>query len=72
MDGYQALANAIVKQAAMDYMSAVKYLKNHPDSRNAMEKAMECERFFHSDWYETLTDVDADYLIERLRKKVLG
>ena len=32
---------------------------------------MEVERFFHSDWYATLTDIDPDYLIDRLRKEAV-
>ena len=71
MDGYQALANAIVEQAAQDYKAAVRMLKLHPDSKAAMKEALELEEFFHSCWYETLTDVDADYLINRLRKEAV-
>lgn len=69
MDGCQALANAIVKQAAADYREALRALRRHPDSRAAMQTAMEIEDFFHSDWYGVLTDIDPDYLIDRLRKE---
>ena len=71
MDGYQALANAIVKQAATDYMTAIKHLKKHPASRAAMEEAMRIEGFFHSDWYEALTAIDGNYLMNRLRREAL-
>lgn len=69
MDGCQALANAIVKQAAADYRKALRALRRHPNSRVAMQTAMEIEDFFHSDWYGVLTDIDPDYLIDRLRKE---
>ena len=71
MNGYQALANAIIEQAAKDYRDAVRRLKRYQDSKAAMETAMEVERFFHSDWYATLTDIDPDYLINRLRKEAV-
>ena len=71
MTGYQALANAIIEQAVKDYRAALKVLRRHPDSKAAMETAMEVERFFHSDWYTTLMDIDPDYLINRLRKEAV-
>ena len=71
MTGYQALANAIIEQAVKDYRVALKILRRHPDSKAAMAEAMEVERFFHSSWYATLTDIDPDYLIERLRKEAV-
>jgi hypothetical protein len=69
-DPYQNLANAIVAQAAQDYLSALKRLKKNPRNRTAMDEAMQLEKFFHSGWYEILTDVDPDYLIRKLREKV--
>lgn len=69
-DPYQNLANAIVAQAAEDYLLALKKLKKNPRNRMAMDEAMQLEKFFHSGWYEILTDVDPDYLIRKLREKV--
>ena len=69
-DPYQNLANAIVAQAAQDYLSALKKLKKNPRNRTAMDEAMQMEKFFHSGWYEILTGVDPDYLIRKLREKV--
>ena len=71
MNGYQALSNAIIEQAAKDYRDAIHRLKRYLDSKAAMETALEVERFFHSDWYATLTDIDPDYLINRLRKEAV-
>ena len=71
MTGWEALANGIVEQAVKDYRAAIRRLKRYPDSKAAMETAMEVERFFHSDWYATLTDIDPDYLIDRLRKEAV-
>ena len=69
-DPYQNLANAIVAQEAEDYLSALKRLKKNPRNRTAMDEAMQMEKFFHSGWYEILTDVYPDYLIRKLREKV--
>ena len=69
-DPYQNLANAIVAQAAQDYLSALKKLKKNPRNRMAMDEVMQLEKFFHSGWYGVLTGVDPDYLIRKLREKV--
>lgn len=64
----QELANAVVAQAAKDYLSKLRLLKCHPEDAKAKQETMELERFFHSNWYGMLTDVDPDYLISRLKK----
>ncbi len=69
MNRYEALANAIIEQAVCDYRSALRSLKKHPDSRAAAAQAREIEKFFHSSWYGVLTQIDPDYLINRLRKE---
>jgi hypothetical protein len=69
-DPYENLANAIVAQAARDYLTALKKLKKNPGNRTAMDDAMRLEKFFHSGWYGVLTSVDPDYLIRKLREKV--
>ena len=70
-DPYENLANAIIVQAASDYRTALKKLKRNPKNKDAMTEAMECERFFRSDWYEYLTSVDGEYLINKLRQEVV-
>ncbi len=71
MNGYQALANGIIEQAAKDYQEALRRLKKHPDDKAAMKETMEIEEFFHSSWYGVLTQIDPDYLINRLRKETV-
>ena len=71
MTGYQMLANAIIEQAAKDYRKDIKTLKRHPNSKAAMEDAMKIERFLHSSWFGMLTQIDPDYLINRLRKEAV-
>lgn len=67
---YEALANAIVLQAVNDYRAALKKVKKNPNNREALDEALQIERFFRSQWYQVLTSVDGEYLINRLRREV--
>ena len=66
---YENLINAIVLQAVKDYRDDIKRLKKNTTNTDAMSTAMEIERFFHSAWYQTITSVDGDYLIQKLREE---
>ena len=68
-EGCQALANAIVAQAAKDYRMAIRRLRTHPGSQQAAVMKRECEQFFHSRWYGILTGVDPDYILNRIREE---
>lgn len=68
-DDYENLANAIILLAVKDYRRALKLLSKNPHSRSAMAAVNEMERFFRSDWYETLTSVDGEMLIRKLREE---
>lgn len=71
-DSYEKLANAIIVQASKDYMTNLRKKKRNPRSASAEHDIRECERFFRSDWYQVLTSVDGEYLMNRLRKEALG
>jgi hypothetical protein len=58
LNPYENLANAIVLQAVKDYRLT-----------DDEAELAEIERFFRSDWFGGLTDVDPEYLIRRLRKE---
>ena len=68
-DAYENLANSIILLAVKDYRQALKLLSKNPHSRPAMATVKEMERFFRSDWYETLTSVDGEMLIRKLREE---
>ena len=68
-DAYENLANAIILLAVKDFRQALKLLSKNPHSRSAMAAVNEMERFFRSDWYETLTSVDGEMLIRKLREE---
>lgn len=69
MDGYEKLANGIILLAVKDYRSALKKLKRNPKNAAANDTVQEVERFLRSDWYKTLTSVDGEMLIRKLREE---
>ncbi len=70
MNDWQDLANAIIDQAVKDYRAAAQELRWCPDSKRAAAMIRDVEIFFHSAWYEQLTNVDGDFILNRLRKEV--
>ena len=65
--GIENLSNAIVLQAVKDYRSALSGCNvNGRDSKSVIA---ECERFFQSEWFESLTKIDCKYLMETIRKE---
>ena len=69
-DPYERLANAIVLQAVTDYRVALKKIKANPRNKDAINEALQIEKFFRSGWYSILTDVDGEYLIRRLQDEI--
>ena len=61
MNPYEELANAIVLQAVKDY-------RLNDDERELAS----IERFFRSGWFQTLTSLDGEVLIEKLHREVYG
>ena len=66
---YENLANAIILQAVKDYRMALKSLKANSRKRTVQTDKAEIERFFRSQWYSTLTDVNGEMLILSLQKE---
>ena len=58
MNPYEELANAIVLQAVKDY-------RLHDDE----QELASIERFFRSGWFNTITSIDPEMLISKLRKE---
>ena len=69
MDPYEKLANGIVIQAAKDYRTALRKLKRNPQNQLAKAEADSIERFFRSDWYKCLTEVDGEMVLRKLREE---
>ena len=67
----EKLASAIVLMAVKDYRQALKKLRQHPERRSAQAAVNEMEKFFRSEWYRTLTTIDGDSLMRKLKEEVL-
>lgn len=68
MDPYEKLANAIIILAARDYRTALRRQKKKATPGNEQE-IRNIERFFRSQYFDMLTGVDGEYLIEQIRKE---
>lgn len=70
LENYEALANAIIIQAVKDYKDCLRRQLRHPGGKEAEGRAQYFEKFFHSSWYEMLTDLDPDRLLSGVRELV--
>ena len=69
-DPYKNLAAAIVEKAVIDYKKALRRHRKYPNNEFTLSEIAELERFFRSAWYKTLTAVDGEYLMDRIKKEV--
>lgn len=70
---WEALAFAIVAQAALDYQTLYAYavLRQSRGSRKPEQGGIEeLERFFRGKWFAALAGLDGEYLLRHLREKV--
>ena len=70
MNGYQALANAIILQAAKDYRDALERLRYSPDDKSAKHDKLSIEKFFRSDWFCILSNLNGELLLKKLKDEV--
>ena len=70
MDGYQRLANAIILMAYNDYRAELKTLQKYSRNENSLQNIKILERFFRSGWYEMLTTVNAEYVMNKIKEEV--
>jgi hypothetical protein len=65
---FENLANSIVEQAVIDYRKCLR--GESVDGFTPPKKSKrEIEKFFLSDWCDTLTKVDGKMILNRLRKE---
>ena len=67
---WEDLAQAIIMQAVTDYRKARRRVRHFPDQKGVQATIKEVERFFRSEWFAQLTDVDGEMLIRRLKEEV--
>lgn len=70
VDCYQDLANAIILQAVKDYKKVLRRLARNPQNQDAQREKKHLERFFFSQWYGVLTDLDPKLLISGVMKRM--
>ena len=64
---YGRLANGIILKAVDDYRSARKTLARDPENALAQRQVSQCEKFFLSDWFKVLTNVDGGFILKKLK-----
>lgn len=70
-ENYAALAVAIIEKAIRDYDMVLEqlYVERDPGRRiQLFTLKVDVETFFHSDWFEALTELDPIYLLKRTRE----
>lgn len=67
-ENYSKLANAIITLAVKDFAAAYRSYLKHPTEERKREAERQ-EHFFHTPWYETLTDLDGDYLVREIKRR---
>ena len=65
--GLEDLSNAIILQAVKDYRIAL--AGGSVNGRDSKSVIAECERFFQSEWFNSLTKIDCNYLVKNIRKE---
>lgn len=70
MNGYEELANAIILQAVKDYRDAVERLRYTPGDKSAQHDKRSIERFFRSEWFSILSDLNGELLLKKLKEEV--
>ena len=70
LDCYENLANAIVLQAVKDYKKSLHQLENNPRNRDAIHEKVRLEKFFRSQWYGVLTNLDPERLMAGVKERV--
>ena len=61
-----ALVSGIIVQAVKDYRICTNKLKKKPKNQEALIAKREIERFFRSDWFGMLSDLDPEILLNKL------
>lgn len=69
-ENWEALAHHIILQAVADYRRAARKLMKDPDHVDAMADQHEIERFFFSEWFGVLTDLNGKLILARLRREM--
>lgn len=67
---YENLAQAIIVITTKDYRRACRKLKKHPLDFDAKHIKKECLEFFRGSFFRSLTEIDPEWLIDKLDMEV--
>ena len=68
-ENWEMLAHAVILKAVEDYRAARKRLGRTSDPKGVQATIRELEGFFRSSYFSQLTDLDPEYLIEKLKEE---
>lgn len=68
-EGYNSLACAVVEQAAVDYMRALRRLSTRQDDLEALRTKNECERFFENE-IVLYSNIDGEWIIRAIQDRL--
>ena len=66
---WEDLANAIILKAVDDYRLASQRIRSVPDDEKSRKRMREVERFFRSEWFRQLSDIDGSTILYNLRRE---
>lgn len=66
--GAEALMHAIIRQACKDWQKASRRLKKDLGDKEASSRQRECERFFRSGYFQSLTGIHGQDFLKKLRE----
>ena len=69
MKPYHDLANSIVLQAVDDYRKALRGWSCYGFYGKPEDMIRDCERFFNSHYFQLLTSIDGEYLMQQLKEE---
>lgn len=66
----QGTCITIIVQAVKDYRDAVERLRYTPDDKSAQHDKRSIEKFFRSNWFSILSDLNGELLLKKLKEEV--
>lgn len=69
-ENYRELAEAVILQAVKDFRPAYRRLKKYPNDNYAQRTVREITKFFCSQYFEVLTDLDGPALLHRIIREI--
>lgn len=68
--GWEDLANAIIEQAVDDWTAAKLACRTDFGNLDALRRVKEVERFIHSEYYRTLTNIKPEVMMALMHRRL--